>query len=152
MALKGNKSRRYYNLLQSDINLIFMIRRTLDCLLQVVARTLFGVVKNHVTLKCHQLLKNEEKKTFVLIQIWMDFMMKFLSLRGERERKYYAIKVFSNMTSYVDNLLLEWGEKLPPAGARFSHNEISSLGSFRSLRWKNLRFPFSSEWERFTVR
>jgi hypothetical protein len=34
--LKGNKSRRYYNLLESDINLIFMIRSIFNCLFQVV--------------------------------------------------------------------------------------------------------------------
>lgn len=34
--LKGNKSRRYYNLLESDINLIFMIRRIFNCLFQVL--------------------------------------------------------------------------------------------------------------------
>lgn len=36
--LKGNKSRRYYNLLESEINLIFMIRRIFNCLFQVVGR------------------------------------------------------------------------------------------------------------------
>jgi hypothetical protein len=33
--LKGNKSRRSHNLLASDINLIFMIRRILNCLPQL---------------------------------------------------------------------------------------------------------------------
>jgi hypothetical protein len=33
--LKGNKSGRYHNLLESDINLIFMIRRIFNCLRQL---------------------------------------------------------------------------------------------------------------------
>lgn len=72
--LKGNKSRRYYNLLQNDINLISMIRRILHCLLQVSGcrEPLRRQKSRHFKMSP---IFQRRKSFFLLIQIWMDLVI-----------------------------------------------------------------------------
>lgn len=150
--LKGNKSRRYYNLLESDINLIFMIRRILNCLFQVVVRwikggnikrvaqTLSGIVD---TLKCRSLPPSKQPENFFSQQRREKFLrdeMDSVELLSLTERRAYAIKSHSGLTQAT--LIIYYF----PARRRRRLQKCSRRNEILcSLPlWKDSSFPFIS--------